>query len=273
MLKNIIDYLKIYFEKIKKHYLFPHFVGAIVFILLLIIMLSIILKIYTYHYSEIILPDLKGKKIEKATEILKELKLRAFIFDSTYVKNIEPGTVIEQHPKAGSKVKKRRKIYLTINAHKPQKVIMPDLVQLPLKQAIAILQRNGLDIGRVIYEPDISVNMVLDQRVGGRRINPGETIYKGTNIDLVVGMGLSSDKGNIPDLVGLTLEKAKLMVAENYFTIGAIIYDDNCISNESQNAIVYKQKPEYNNDIKLPLGTAIDIWLTCDSTFNKNKDE
>lgn len=273
MPRTINSYIKKYFEKIKNHYLFPHLIFAMLLIIFFILMLSIILKIYTFHDREIILPDFRGSHIDKVNEKIEKLKLRSYVFDSTYVKNTEPGIIVDQHPKPGSKVKKRRKIYFTINAHKPQKVIMPDVVQLPLKQAIAILQRNGLEIGRVIYEPDISINMVLDQRVGGRRISPGESIYKGTNIDLVVGMGLSGEKGNIPNLIGLTLDEAKLIAAENYFTIGAIIYDNKCLEINKNKAIIYKQKPEHNNDSNLPLGSGIDVWLTCDSTIIKNFNE
>jgi len=263
-------YFKKYFDKIKKHYLFPHFVGAIILIIFLVLFLLFFLREYTFHDNELILPDLKGKHVEKVSKILEELKLRAYIFDSTYVKNMEPGIVVDQHPKAGSKVKRRRKIYLTINAHKPQKVVMPDIVQLPLKQAITILQKNGLEIGRIIYQPDLSINIVLDQMIGGKRISPGETIYKGTYIDLVVGMGLSGEKGSVPNLIGLTLDEAKLVTVENYFNIGAIIYDENCLNEFKNNAVIYKQKPEHNNNSLLPLGSGIDIWLTCDSTYKKN---
>jgi hypothetical protein len=49
--------------------------------------------------------------------------------------------------------------------------------------------------------------------------------------------------------------------------LGAVIYDASFENAEdSMNAFVWKQKPEDSDDVLMNLGSAVDIWLTADST-------
>ena len=56
------------------------------------------------------------------------------------------GSVIIQDPVAGSHVKRYRKIYLTTVTVLPEKVLMPDLIDLSLRQATATLETYGLKL-------------------------------------------------------------------------------------------------------------------------------
>ncbi len=71
---------------------------------------------------------------------------------------------------------------------------MPDLVDLPLNQAMAMIHNSGLQMGELSYKPDISVNMVLNQRLNGKDIAAGDSIHKESVIDLVLGKGLSNQR-------------------------------------------------------------------------------
>ncbi len=57
--------------------------------------------------------------------------------DSVYTTVVPRGCIAEQSPKPGFKVKKWRNIVLTINAFNPEMVAMPNLIDLPIRQAIA----------------------------------------------------------------------------------------------------------------------------------------
>jgi beta-lactam-binding protein with PASTA domain len=197
--------------------------------------------------------------------LLKVKKLRWEIFDSVYSNEHERGTVVEQHPKPEFKVKKNRKIYLTMNAMNPEKMMMPNLVNLTIRQAQSRLESYGLKIGKITYEPDLGINVVLAQKYQGTPIKEGDTIIKGSFIDLVLGRGLSNESIRVPKLIGLTLEEATLKAADSYLRLGAIVPDPDIQKEFEPIAKIYRQRPEYNKNISIPFGSSIDVWLTLDS--------
>src|SRR5665647_2654080 len=121
----------------------------------------------------------------------QEKDMRVEVFDSVFMADLKKGTVVIQHPEAGLKVKRNRKIFLTMNAINPEKIEMPNLVDLTFKQASAKIESFGLKLGHISYEPNIAVNLVLAQQLHGSPLPPGDSIAKGTAIDLVLGKGLS----------------------------------------------------------------------------------
>jgi beta-lactam-binding protein with PASTA domain len=144
---------------------------------------------------------------------------------------------------------------------------MPNIVGVSLRQARAIVQTAGLNIGKLTYIPDIAVNNVLQQKYKGNVIEEGDSIVKGSQIDLVLGRGLSNEKTAAPDLVGLFFEQAKERITHSYLNLGAVVYDASFEDAEdSINAFIWKQKPEFNEDALMNLGSSVDIWLSADST-------
>jgi beta-lactam-binding protein with PASTA domain len=226
-----------------------------------------ILKLYTRHNHDLSVPDFSGLSLSDAIEVARKMDLRVEVFDSVFLADFERGTVVEQHPRASFMVKKNRKIFLTMNAMKPEKVAMPNLVDLSKIQASAKLESFGLKVGRISYEPDLGINMVLAQRMNGHDLMPGDSVIKGAKIDLVLGKGLSDEQAAVPNLVGLTLEEANIRASDRFLSIGAAVRDQSVLTDEDeQTAIIFKQKPESGSGRTLPMGSAIDVWITIDST-------
>jgi len=225
-----------------------------------------ILKIYTRHNHNLSVPDFAGLSLSEAQEAADKRDLRIEVFDSVFLSDFEKGTVVEQHPRAGFKVKKNRKVFLTLNAVNPVKVVMPDLIDLTLLQARAKLESFGLKVGRISYKPHMAINMVLEQHMNLRELVPGDSVVKGAKIDLVLGKGMSDEQTSIPNLVGLTLEEANILASDRFLSVGAAVRDLTIVSAEDESkAIVFKQKPEPGPEVTLPLGSAIDVWITLDS--------
>lgn len=232
-----------------------------------VLIVFLYLRIYTRHGQSLSVPDFKGLGQEEVAELAEARNLRFEITDSVYSDEYPRGTVVEQNPKPEFKVKENRTIFLTMNAVTPEMVEMPDVTNVSLRQATAILETAGLEVGKLTYVPDIAVNNVLQQKHRGDQIEPGEMIPKGSVIDLVLGRGLSEATTLSPDLIGLQIQEAKDLITSRFLNLGAVIYDQSFENEEdSSRAFIWKQKPEYDDRSFLNLGSTMDIWVTVDST-------
>jgi beta-lactam-binding protein with PASTA domain len=239
--------------------------AAISIILLLGTMLW--LKIYTHHGKTIVVPDLAGLTLDEVGDVTSSRRLRFEVVDSVFSTEMPRGTVTKQNPNATSRVKKNRKIFLTMNAVNLEMVSMPQLIGLSFRQAKLALQNAGLIQGTIAYKPDFAKNNVLQQMYSDTVINEGTIITKGAVIDLVLGMGLSSKTTRVPDLMRLGLEEASAIISDYYLNLGAITYDLSFEEAEdSTGAIIWRQYPDYDEFKRLNMGMEMDIWLTLDST-------
>jgi beta-lactam-binding protein with PASTA domain len=230
-----------------------------------ILILLIWMNFYTRHGQARAVPNFVGLTMEQTTRLARKSRLRYEVIDSIYTTTVPRGCIAEQNPKPGFKVKKWRNIVLTINAFHPEMVAMPNLVDLPLRQAKALVESSGLEIGLLKYRPDLSVDVVIDQQYNGRSIPERDSIQKGSVIDLILGKGLSNQRTPVPNLLGMKLDPAKNKILVSSLNLGTFVYDNTIKKGaDTLNAIVYKQIPEFKNDATLQLGSAIYLWLTVD---------
>lgn len=245
-----------------------HLLLAVAISIVLLLIVLVWLKIYTHHGQRISVPNLTGLTVNEVGDVVSSRKLNYRVIDSIYASDMPRGTVVKQNPKPNSKVKVRRKIFITMNAVNPEKVSMPNLVTLSDRQAILALENAGLHVGEISYKPDFAVNSVLQQNYNGSVIEEGTMIEKGTRIDLVLGMGLSNEKTDIPDLQGLNLEEARNAITGEFLNFGLATYDESVLTAEdSSTAWVFRQNPEYDGISRVNKGMEMFIWLTVDSTL------
>jgi eukaryotic-like serine/threonine-protein kinase len=234
------------------------FVGAV-------LMLLIWMNFYTRHGQARPVPNFIGLTMEQTAKLAKKSRLRYHVIDSIYTIVVPRGCIAEQNPKPGFKVKKWRNVILTINAFHPEMVAMPNLIDLPKRQAILLIESSGLEIGLLKYRPDLSIDVVIDQQYNGKKIREKDSLQKGSVIDLVLGKGLSNQLTSVPDLLGMKLDPAKDKILGSSLNLGAFEYDNTIKKGaDTINAFVYKQNPEFKNDATLRLGSLIYVWLTVD---------
>lgn len=240
---------------------------AVALIVGMIMILLIWLNIYTRHGQARPVPNFYGLTLAETAKLASKSKLKYEVVDSVYTNAVSAGCVAEQNPIPGIKVKKRRRILITINAFRPEMVRVPNLVGLPYRQAVKTIQTAGLEVGERKYIPDLSVDFVIKQLYKGKEIAEGDSIQKGSGIDLLLGKGLSNQRTPVPNLIGLKLDAAKNTIIYASLNLGAFIYD-NTVANaeDTVNAFVFKQNPEYKETSTLQLGSGIYIWLSVDST-------
>ncbi len=247
---------------------FRHLGLAVALAIILLLGILVWLKIYTHHGQAITVPNLAGLTVDEVDDVTSSRHLRFEVVDSVFSNEMPRGTMLKQNPKASSRVKKNRKIFLTLNAINLEMVSMPRMVGLSIRQARLALQNAGLILGDIEYRPNFAINNVLQQMHNDSVINEGTEITKGAVIDLVLGMGLSQETTRIPELVGVLLDEATEIIADYYLNIGAITYDESMDDAEdSAQAFIWRQYPEFDEFRKMNMGMEVDIWLTVDSTL------
>ena len=248
---------------LKNRTVHKHLILAFVGLFLFIEFIFLGLRIYTRHGQALSVPDFYGLNLSEVAKLTDQKDLRFVVTDSNFIQGAVPGTVVAQNPSPNTKVKVNRTIFLTINAFNPEKVDMPNVVGVSLRQAEAIIQSKGLRVGARRYIPNIAKDYVLRQVFHGRDIKPGTPIIKGSGVDLILGLGPGSQKVAVPDLKRLTLVQAQEVVSTMYINIGAIIPDNSIETQEdSLKAIIWKQTPAYGSSINV--GESINVWLTVE---------
>ena len=242
--------------------------GAVVFFALLVIGATIALSVVTHHGQSIEVPDLTSMSVQEASREASKNHLRVEVTDSIYVRRMEKGAVYSQNPKAGSLVKKGRRIMLTINAKHAKKVSMPNLVGYSMRQAKAELNSRGLALGKLIYVNDIATNNVLRQIYRNREIRPGVQIETGSAIDLQVGLNPSDNMTYVPNVKGMKYMRAVDAIHDNSLNIGRVVFDKTVKNyTDSLNATVYKQTPAASKSPIL-MGSDVTIQLSLDIKEN-----
>ncbi|MDO4880987.1 MAG: PASTA domain-containing protein [Capnocytophaga sp.] len=145
---------------------------------------------WTRHNEFIEVPDLNNIPFSEAQELLTKQELRYEVLDSApYNPKIPKFAVVGQTPSPNEKVKRDRKIYLTLNPSNYQKVTIPRVIQVTYRSAEATLKAVGLSVGKITYVDNIGKDMVLKMFYKGKEIQPGEQLSKKSVIDLECGNG------------------------------------------------------------------------------------
>lgn len=257
-------------EKTQKKGFFNHWIirNLLICVVLVVVMIAgavLFLNLVTQHNRELVVPDFSNMTVSEAQAVAQQAGMRVDVTDSVFVKRMKRGAVRDQNPSPGAKVKKGRRISLTINALNAKKVTMPNLVGLSLRQALAELQSRGLTPGKLIYVEDIATNNVLRQLRGNREIQPGESIESETVINLVLGLEPDADNGTfVPDLTGKRYLNAVDLVRKQSLNIKTIKFDDSVKDyDDSLNAVVYRQSPEVS-EVPVKIGDDVSLYLTVD---------
>ncbi len=209
----------------------------------------------TNHGESITIPNLEGMPLSELDNFVVNRDLRFEVSDSSFSSEYPPYTVLHQFPKAGSKVKVNRKIFITLNSKNPPTTLMPNLVDKTVQNAELILKSFELKRGKISTKPDAFRN-VLAQVYMNDTIEAGTQIAKGSEIDLVIGDGYGITQFNMPSLLGLPLEEAEIIIKGNSLNIGIVFNND---EETPLDFVVIKQEPTTGEIIRV--SNEVNIWL------------
>lgn len=243
-----------------------HILLALGIVLVLMFLMFSWLKIYTRHGQAIEVPDFTGMTSEEVQELCRDMRLKYEVIDCVFYRTHPKGTVVAQIPMPKDKVKKGRRIFLTMNAKRSEMVQVPNVENVSLVQAIADLETKGLMVGKLIYVEHFAQHYVLKQKRDGKRLAPGSMLEKGSFVDLELGRGEAPETTTgVPSLKTMTLRDARKRITEAYLNTGRVNYDNTIKQfGDSTLAFVYKQSP--SRGIAAAFGAKVDLWLTLDKS-------
>lgn len=234
---------------------------AVIFLIILLMLFAFFyvwLPNTTNHGETITVPKVTGLKMQELEGFLEDKDLRYLVNDSSYNPELQPFVVLTQEPQPGAKVKKDRKIYVSVNMKNPPEIKMPKLVDGSVKNAQMILKSYDLRLGKIEYVPDLAQNAVLKQLVNGKEIKPGALIKKGAVVDLVVGDGLGNAEFEVPSVTDMPVDEATVLLVGNGLTVGNIIYTE---GSGKPSGTVVKQRPEAAPGKTIRSGEIVDLWV------------
>lgn len=166
--------------------------------------------------AEVTVPDVTGKQMTLARQILEDKKLRVNVAE-TYNADVPAGQVVSQNPTAGSKVKEQRLVTIYVSKG-GEEIEMPDLTGLSKSDAEAQLKKMGLKLGSVYekYSNEESGTVIKQDPKAGTKISRGQTV------DITVSKGKQSHKVSVPDVTGVSLDAAKAALQSRGLRVGSV---------------------------------------------------
>ena len=236
---------------------------ALIIIVILLVALKLWLNKYTEHGIEVEVPQITGLTVEEAQILLQGETLRLEVIDSTYSNKVPLGTIVEQSPVPVSHVKRGRTVYVVMNARQRRQVALPQLADVPYRQAESTLRQVGLTPAGVVYHPSAYRDLVLDiLSEDSTSIPAGTLLTESTPVILVVGQGLGTAQVITPDLKGLTLQDCRSLLLAAHLTLGTVTYDIEPTEGNINQYVAYDQQPASGS--RITEGQTVNIYLSTD---------
>ena len=163
---------------------------------------------------EITVPDVTGKQMTLARQILEDQHLRVTVAE-TYDASVPVGVVVSQTPEAGTMVKEERAIMIYVSKG-GEELEMPNLRGLNQSDAIDKLQQMGLRLGSAYetFSDEDSGTVISQDPRSGTRISKGQTV------DITVSKGQKIKKVSVPDVKGVPVDRARTIIEGSSLSVG-----------------------------------------------------
>lgn len=254
-------------------------------VFLLLVIFILMLGVITRHGNSKTVPYVVGKNINDVQSSLSDEGFETVIQDSVFYDSLAPGIVIKQVPEADAVVKVNRTVYVIINRFVAPDISMPNIIGYSLRNAQYTLESQGLKLGDTTARVDFAKNTVLEMSIRGNPIKPGDKVKVGSRIDLVIASGRGDDVILVPNLIGLTLSEARILLEQYGLGFSAIVPSPGVT--DKDNAYIYRQEPNrYAEDgtrLRIRSGQLMDVWIqvekpvtetspVADTTSNDDND-
>lgn len=210
---------------------------------------------------EITVPDVTGKQLTLARQILEDQHLRVTVAE-TYDASVPVGVVVSQTPEAGSTVKEERTITIYVSKG-GEEMEMPNLRGLKQSEAIDRLQQMGLRLGsayETFSDEDAGTVISQDPRSGTR-------ISKGQSVDITVSKGQKIKKVSVPNVKGVPSDRAHTMIEGSGLKVGSVSEE---VSTQAAGTVV-SQSPAAG--VEADSGSAVSLVISSGGKSSGTKED
>ncbi|MFP4477728.1 MAG: PASTA domain-containing protein [Desulfatibacillaceae bacterium] len=219
------------------------------------------LNVFMKSTDTVVVPNLQGRDVVYALEVLTRLGLNTKVAGSEYSNEVAKNHVLYQEPEPGSEIKADRDVRVILSSG-PRSFKMPDLSGSTLRRARLLLQENGLAVGSLSYthNPGVPADGVV-----AHWPRTGDTVPRGGSVDLLVSEGPGPVRFKMPSVTGIAADRAVLVAERSGLSVGEINYGK---KTGEPDGVVLEQNPQWG----YPVETGSSISLVV-NRHAEGKDE
>lgn len=205
--------------------------------------------------NEITVPNVVGKPLEAARNMLTEQNLRVTVSE-VFNDKVPAGYVVSQYPEAGAVVKEQRTITLVVSKG-GEVTVVPDLRGLSRRDAELQLKNAGLTLGRVDeqYDDSAPADTVISQNP-----RPPAQVNKNTPVNIVISKG-AQRKISLPDFRGTPISTIGTQLDSLKLKLGKVSEEPN---DKYPQGIITAQTPQPGTEITE--GASVDFTVSKGSS-------
>ncbi|NQU68773.1 MAG: PASTA domain-containing protein [Candidatus Marinimicrobia bacterium] len=181
------------------------------------------LPLYVGYNNEHYLPDVRDHYLDKAQIELNKLGYSTEVIVKDFSTEHEPGTIISMSPRPFTKVKEGRTIVLTM-AGERKELTVPNFMGESIRNAILETQRLGLVIDTVMEEFNSNFSNDI---ISYQSPKSGKLVKSGSAMTFMVSKGAPPDFFRVPDVINISLAKAREIIVDAGLKVGNVIYEIN----------------------------------------------
>ncbi len=250
-------------EEVKeKNNMIPILAGIASALVIALIILGIIFvpKLLKNTGAEIECPKFVGMTIE---EVKQHENFNSFVIEWEYTasEDHEIGVVCDQSQSPGKKLKNGAEITLYVSTGQTN-IKVPDVYGKTESYAVSELKSKGFKTTvKEVADDEVEVGLVI-------KTEPARTtvMAEGAEITVYVSTGKATKMLDIPNVVGLTEDKAKADIEKLGLVVESEPRDLTANEKAYPKGYVIAQEPDANSSEKVPEGTTIKIYVSTGVT-------
>ncbi|MDO5300980.1 MAG: Stk1 family PASTA domain-containing Ser/Thr kinase [Tissierellia bacterium] len=196
-----------------------------------------------------------GRDISEAEEFALEQELYVEILDFQETDDKDPGTILEQNVEAGSVLNKGDTVgFVVAESPEPVYVEVPSLANLTVSEAQDSIEELGLrfEVASSEFSDEVPADRIISQEP-----ESGKEVAERSTIRVILSKGPDARMTVVPNLKGVTVEKAKELLAQQGLILGDVSEQPDITVGTGE--VVWQQ---YDSGNQLKQGTTVDIIIS-----------
>ena len=197
---------------------------------------GVLMPAYTRHGARVEVPEVTDQPFETAAQTLEQRGLDVERQTRRFNPDLPRDVVTDQSPRANTRVKPGRRVYLVVNSGRTPMVTIPSLKDASLREARNRLRAIGLKVDEERPDP---IPSPYKNTVTRQEPEPGDSLKEGSGVTLWYSTGFGEQDVVVPDVTGLPLDSAEqTLLQQKLRTVNVGLSDF-----ELEDTIVTRQRP------------------------------